>query len=522
MTTPRGIIIRRKHKINNIHEHHNKFANAVTLLAGENRVTIPWMIEGNTVQTDEPTPSAVTDAIHQTVWYKLVAGKGTITFSTGELATSFDANPYSRTLGRRGSADLGAGYVAQMAIGVYTGPSLDSLTEVKSAVSTPGNPATLILHNPSLSQTYWIQVGTLEAETTGQGVLYFDCQKPPANDPPPVNGTGELAGTPVDLTGSSGNTSFDSCVYFDNPDEPASACGPVHKSAWFSWTAPTTGDYTFTATNGTHATVLAVWNSDVTVEIGCTTGTPASYTLSATEGVTYIIEFGHVSPDECGTVTLAWSAGSAITDYYVKFDVKVDATGASWASNGNVAFPPSFWGISDTADGSFPIQGIGLVRHKIAGVDQDTYTWEVLFTDTFPDGFRFGPEVVGGTTYTVEMQVHPGGPGVGFVDGWIDGVEYGPWFADDSWKAAPYDYIHFGADQGVSASYTAVWDFDNFTFGTSARGSSEIISADFASAIVPPFDSLSDAGAETTIVAGEMHQVFDASGNANSYAVKGF
>ena len=117
-------------------------------------------IDGATTEGSEPTGSALSNGIHQTLWFEWVApGDGSVTFDT-ELSYPIDTT-----------------------LAVWTGGSLGALTEVASDddSGTVGN-TSLLTFTAVSGTSYKIQLGTYDGTDTGCAILRWGGTLTPPSD----------------------------------------------------------------------------------------------------------------------------------------------------------------------------------------------------------------------------------------------------------------------------------------------------------------------------------------------------
>ena len=144
-----------------------------------------------------------------------------------------------------------------------------------------------------------------------------------------------------------------------------------YKTAWYSYTAGSSGTLTLDTSASTYDTLLAVWTGSLgsLVSVGCNddvdlVDTWSYLALSVSAGTTYYIEvasvadtpsisltlnadrvlippgaFGKTSPANAATgisftPTLSWAASSGVTSYEYCYDTTNDAACAAWTSSG--------------------------------------------------------------------------------------------------------------------------------------------------------------------------------------------
>ncbi|MDX6662086.1 MAG: hypothetical protein QOG09_188 [Solirubrobacterales bacterium] len=178
---------------------------------------------------------------------------------------------------------------------VYSGPvssptfaGLNSLAEDDDGCGGTSKNAKLTFF-ATAGTTYYI---ALDHKSGGEINWYMTLNTAPANDD--FSGA-VLTGAPVSVQGTTDHAS-------KQPNEPNHAGQPGGASVWYSWTAPTTGNYLVQTCAASFDSVLAVYEPGaggifaggislvVSADDGC--GAPAGgsrATLAATQGTTYFI-----------------------------------------------------------------------------------------------------------------------------------------------------------------------------------------------------------------------------------------
>ncbi len=189
-------------------------------------------------------------------------------------------------------------------LAVYTGSAVIALTEVVSDDSSCGVQSRVTFSATS-GTSYSIAIdGSIGA--TGTAVLSWG--EPPAND---------SFGTAEPVAGSSGEVFGSNQFATKEPGEPAHAGNAGGASVWYSWTAPSDGEFTFSACLSGFDTLLAVYTGGAVgslVEVvsddnAC--GPQSSVTFIATSGTTYAVAVDgrdSATSAERGFVNLKWLA----------------------------------------------------------------------------------------------------------------------------------------------------------------------------------------------------------------------
>lgn len=469
-----------------------------------------WDADGNSRQTGEPTPTVLSamspvGAPKQTVWFKYKAKyKGKLYLSALKSKDSM------------GGGLLG-GFMA-----AYSGSTLTGLTERKSTQWFTGTGGDLHYERLTVrmkkGEVRVLQIGAIRFPSVvgdddfrahGEYQLTIAYSPPPADD--------EQA-SPTTLSGGTGTLpTWDPGDYFSSDGEPVGSSGGANNTRWLAWTAPTTGDYDFIVGGGG---IFTLWQG--TTEIGSGTGT---VTLGVVAGQGYTIQIGTATEVDVGSITFSWRPHTSFSgDFYVSFDVTFDAIFTDYNQNGNIVFVPS----CISMDGNSPSfgwegQGFGAVKNENGAGNPTVFTWMILFSNS--GGFRFGPVIVPGTTYHIDLFFE----GIDTITVKIDGTTYGPFdytgtFDSDGFPNAFFTRLEFGAEpmEGTYSNMKGTMTLDNVKVGTTAYGSSELFSHDFDDGnIVPPFDSKVDTASEMSVVSSKISITFPGSGaSANAYAIE--
>ena len=233
------------------------------------------------------------------VWYEWTApASGLVGFDTEDPGTDYDS-----------------------VLGVYTG-SLGSLQEVEFNDDYGGSGRTSrVVFDATAGQTYKLGVGGF-SNLSGAFTLTWGAAARPANDG--FASATLIAGSSGTLAGSN----FDASEEPGEPKNHAVAGDLGADSVWYSWTAPSSGRYAFTAPgtswNNKEAFVPAIgaYTGDLSGlnEVGF--GTRA-LGFEATAGTTYAIGLGgdngngvlnHVYWGDMGSYTLTWAADDVAPD----------------------------------------------------------------------------------------------------------------------------------------------------------------------------------------------------------------
>jgi hypothetical protein len=148
----------------------------------------------------------------------------------------------------------------------------------------------LVQWAPVAGNTYTFQIGLSGGISGSWGTFDIEQDAPPPNDD---------CSTPMILPGP-GGTSYDNSTATTGSQGQGTACGPIQRDLWFTWTATTSGTATVetcfqTASN----TILAVYAGSgcpTAAELGCNddacSGVTSSVTVPISVGAPYTIQIG--------------------------------------------------------------------------------------------------------------------------------------------------------------------------------------------------------------------------------------
>jgi hypothetical protein len=203
-------------------------------------------------------------------------------------------------------------------MGVYTGSSVGSLTEVASNddANYPTDATSSVAFSAASGTIYRIAVDGYDGPNSGlhTGSVVLNWNQ--ASGSAPANDNFVNAQT---VTGSCGQVNGTNLNATKEPGEPDHAGNPGGASVWYSWTAPATGDATVTTEGSSFDTELAVYtgssvssltliasNDDVNYPADAT----SAVTFGAVAGTTYRIAVdGYYGPSHglhTGSIVLNW------------------------------------------------------------------------------------------------------------------------------------------------------------------------------------------------------------------------
>jgi len=278
------------------------FANARTISGTSGSVTGTNV--GATKEPNEPLHTG--DDGGASVWYRWTApSTGRVRFDTCTSAAVFTK------------------------VAVYTGSGVGNLAEVtpRRSLCAPGMKVSVAV---TAGTTYRIAVDGMNLGSADQGPFTLTWSRAPGND--------DFADARP-IAGTSGSTSGNTTGASKESGEPDHAANVGGSSAWFTWTAPTTGITRFqTCRAGSFDTSLAVYTGDavealtpVLTEVGYTCFPQSALDLATTAGTTYrlaIDGFGTDAGTSEGPYTLTWGPRPAHGP-----DVRVRTGTDAWLGN---------------------------------------------------------------------------------------------------------------------------------------------------------------------------------------------
>ncbi len=256
------------------------FANAV-VLSTQNASSLGGTNDGATLETGEADTVAGADA-GASVWYRWTAPV------TGEVTIDTASSTFDTLLG------------------VYTGTSVNALTDVVSNDDVKFPPTSLVRFSATSGITYRIRVDGF-AQATGTIDLHLHEVLPaasPAND----DFANAVALSSIMSTSASGTNAGATL----EAGEAALVAGvPAGRSVWYSWTAPVSGTVTIDTATSAFDTLLGVYTGSAVNALAAvasnddvgTTDLTSSVRFQATSGTNYKIRVDGYSGDT-GAITL--------------------------------------------------------------------------------------------------------------------------------------------------------------------------------------------------------------------------
>lgn len=253
---------------------------------------------GATAETDEAIPTiGPGDGPWQSAWYEYTP----ITSDTLTIDLSATA----------------AGSDLDTVLAVYTGASVDALTEVGSDDDSGTNGTSRLSVALTSGVTYHIQVSGYDNTQEGliEGVWAYPegggGPTPPAND--------NFADA-EEWTGTSGSISVDTTDSTVESGEPVGSHwfsppgGVAHRTVWYKYTPPSSGNLTIDLSpTGTFDSTLAVWTGTAVgslTEVGSDDdsggGGTSKLTVPVASGVTYHIQIGGYNDSYFGLISGTW------------------------------------------------------------------------------------------------------------------------------------------------------------------------------------------------------------------------
>ncbi|MFG6107125.1 hypothetical protein U2F10_33110 [Leptothoe sp. EHU-05/26/07-4] len=229
-------------------------------------------------------------------------------------------------------------------LAVYTGNSLSNLTEVTSN-DDAGSPQSAVTFEVVAGTSYQIAVDGVD-DTTGNIALNLSFDQ---EDEPPIPQSNDAFANRTVLTGTEIETEGSNVDFTGEQDEPDHAnTSGVLNSAWWSWTAPDSGEVTIDTFGSDFDTSLAVYTgdtlgglSDVASNNDAGTSAQSSVTFNVIEGTTYQIAVDGVAGatgDINLNLTLDGDTDQAPTPETV--DLILDFNGGLVGANQGYDIPP--------------------------------------------------------------------------------------------------------------------------------------------------------------------------------------
>jgi hypothetical protein len=302
-------------------------------------------------------------------------------------------------------------------LSVFSGSALANLTLIGANDDGGGNLASLVSLNATAGTTYRIAVDGYSSAT---GPIQLNiAPPPPAND----NFANQIA-----LTGATATTKGTNSGATGEVGEPAQS-GPIN-SAWWSWTAPTTGVYNIHTRGSNFDTYLSVFTGsgvgNLTL-IGANDDSGGSLSslvsLNATAGTTYRIAVDGYS-SATGAIQLNIvpppPANDNFADRITLTGATANATGTNRGATGEVGEPAqsglinsSWWTWTAPTTGNYTFDTIGSGSDTYLSLLTGTNLSSLALVAANDDGggsltSRITQSVTAGTTYQIA------------VDGWSD------------------------------------------------------------------------------------------------------
>ena len=275
----------------------DSFANR-TVIADSNFYYLSY---DNTTATKEPgEPDHAGNAGGKSLWWSWTAPvSGPFT-----IATTYESSFRGITF------TYGSNFDTTLA--VYTGAAVDALTLVAgNHTFSTGSGRSSVTFQASAGVTYQIAVDGFNG---ANGTGYLDMMALPP---------GDLFAGRITLTGAPGSTTANNTQAFVEEGEPISVQEAGAWSMWWSWTAPVSGNVTFSTMGSDFPTSLAVFTGDalnslalVVKDFRINYSSPGSsqVTFRARAGVAYQIRVGGYSGFSTqyipgfGHIALSWTA----------------------------------------------------------------------------------------------------------------------------------------------------------------------------------------------------------------------
>jgi hypothetical protein len=198
------------------------------------------------------------------------------------------------------------------ALGVYTGSSVDALTEVASVLDT-GSPSVDFV--ATAGTTYFVQVAAYDA--AGGPFTLTWAEQPPNDNWANAADLGSAA------SGSTNGTNVAASVEDGEPTTLTQANAQTGETVWWKWQAPASGTFEFDTAGSSFHTTLGVFTGSgvaaLTEVASNSAGDPSLVRFHAVSGTTYYLQVGSFAtgqaPAPPGSVVLNWAAGPANDDF---------------------------------------------------------------------------------------------------------------------------------------------------------------------------------------------------------------
>ncbi|WP_445245429.1 hypothetical protein [Microcoleus sp. OTE_8_concoct_300] len=264
---------------------------------------------GDTEEVDEPAQSG---PINSAWWSWTAPSTGIVTFDT--IGSNFDTY-----------------------LSLFTGYSLPNLTFIAADDDGAGYPASQITQNVTAGETYQIAVDGFSSYT---GDIQLNITAPP---PPNDNFANAIA-----LTGATANSTGSNHGATEEVGEPAQS-GQIN-SAWWSWTAPSSGFFQVDTTGSNFDTWLSVFTGSAVNNLTLIgndddsgPGVTSLYNLNATAGTTYSIAVDGYSNYTLGSINLNIAPTAPPNDNFANrislAGQTANATGSNIRATGEVGEP---------------------------------------------------------------------------------------------------------------------------------------------------------------------------------------
>jgi Ca2+-binding RTX toxin-like protein len=312
-----------------------------------------------TAEPGEPNHAGVADPV-QSAWYRWTAP------ISGQA--SFQAIDYS-------FASVG------VAVAVYTGDAVDTLTEVTSG-SGDGSIVTSLGFDAVAGTTYSIAM-----DSPGEDLIEFDLYvavfEPPANDN--FADAFVLSSAPVPVTVAPVSSLSASSA---EPGEPNHGAGIdvfggdaiIEPSVWYSWTAPTTGQVTLD---------LHINYNFFDTGIIATPGVIAVYTGDSVDDLTPVDSYGYIFGPDFNDEIWLWFDVEAGTNYKIavagdnQFPSTVDLKLLNHAVPGAAVVDDTLFVVGSTGNDSIKVTPVGSADDGSTGVKVKSNYGGQQRTDTF-------------------------------------------------------------------------------------------------------------------------------------------
>jgi len=185
---------------------------------------------------------------------------------------------------------------------VYTGTAVNSLTQIAMNDNYNGAQTSRLMFTATAGTTYDI---TVQGKSGATGMVVLSVGLAPSNDNF-ANATA-LTGETGKVTGSNLNASKET----GEPTLSGDGSTGVGKTVWYKWTAPSSGDFSFSIFTSSFSPIVGVYTGNSVGALSNVQTDTDATTITATANTTYYIAVDG-SDSNSGTFTLTYLKGDAV------------------------------------------------------------------------------------------------------------------------------------------------------------------------------------------------------------------